>query len=353
MEVFAQRLKSARLRAGLSLKALSELTGGKLSHNAIHKYEQGKMQPDSENLLVLAKVLGLKPGYFFRPIRYEVGQVCFRKSSKLGKKKEAAIREEVREKVERYLEIEEFLGIETTFLNPVRNLWINSPEDVEVVVESLLRGWDLGLNAIPNVIALLEDKEVKVLELGADGAFDGLSGWVNPVPGRGGTVPVVVINRAFTVERKRFTALHELGHLLLNFREGMDRKVRERCCHRFAAAMLMPRPTFLRELGAHRRAVSMAELIAIKEKYGLSVQAIMHRALDLDVISRSSFVAFRKKIAGNNQENGLGAYPGEEGSVRFQQLVYRAVAEQVISMGKGAELAQQRVAEFREKYKRG
>ena len=347
MEVFSQRLKSARLRAGLSLKALSALTEGKLSHNAIHKYEQGKMQPDSENLLVLAKALGLKPGYFFRPVRYEVGQVCFRKSYKLGKKKEASIQEEVREKVERYLEIEEFLGIETTFHNPIRNAGINSPKDVEDLVETLLHVWDLGLNAIPNVIALLEDKEVKVLELEADGAFDGLSGWVND------SIPVIVLNRAFTMERKRFTALHELGHLLLDFREGMDRKAREKCCHRFAAAMLMPRPTFLQELGAHRQAVSMAELIAMKEKYGISVQAVMHRALDLGVISHSAFVAFRKRIAGNGEEKGLGAYPGKEGSVRFQQLVYRAVAEQVISIGKGAELAQQRVAEFRENYKHG
>ena len=39
--LFGQRIKSARIMAGLSLRELSNLLEGQVSHNAISKYERG------------------------------------------------------------------------------------------------------------------------------------------------------------------------------------------------------------------------------------------------------------------------------------------------------------------------
>lgn len=58
--LFGQRIKSARIMAGLSLRELSNLLEGQVSHNAISKYERGEMLPDSKILIALAKVLNVK-----------------------------------------------------------------------------------------------------------------------------------------------------------------------------------------------------------------------------------------------------------------------------------------------------
>jgi Zn-dependent peptidase ImmA (M78 family) len=88
-------------------------------------------------------------------------------------------------------------------------------------------------------------------------------------------------------------------------------------------------------------------LIAIKENYGLSVQAIMARAKDLDVINDSTYIRFRKFVNHNRQEAGWGKYLGKEQSDRFMQLVHRAASENIISMSKAANLAGKKLAEFR------
>lgn len=346
-EIFAKRLKSARLLSAMSMDKLVEAMGGIVSKNAIAKYERGEMMPNSSVLIALAKALSVKPDYFFRPFSVEIGKVDFRKKSKLGAKKINAIKEQVADQIERYLEIENLLRINAPFVNPIADIPINEPADIEGAVNTLLKKWKLGFNALPNVIELLEDKEIKVIELDADPAFDGLSGWAVQEKK---SVPIIVVNRNFPIERKRFTALHELGHLLLNFNENLNHKEIEKLCHCFAGAMLIPYDTFIAELGEHRSSISLHELISIKETYGISIQAIMARAYGLGVISQSAYQRFRIFVSKNLKEEDWGNYQGKEQSDRFMQLIYRAAAEEIISLSKAANLSNQKLAVFRDQF---
>ncbi|CAN5261863.1 hypothetical protein BH23BAC1_BH23BAC1_50320 [soil metagenome] len=346
-EIFAKRIKSARTLAGFSLRELSEKMEGIVSHNAIKKYEEGLMMPDSKVILALSSALNVNTDFFFRPFTVDIGKIEFRKKAKLLKKEVNSIKENITISIEKYIELEQFLNVSSAFINPVNHLKINNGEDIEEAVNHLLDVWKIGINALPNVIELLEDKEIKVIELDADEAFDGLSGWANE------NIPLIVINKSFPVERKRFTALHELSHLLLSFNPELPKKNIEKLCHRFAGAMLMPKETFLNELGGFRKRISVPELIVIKETYGISIQAIMARAKDLRVINEETYINFRKYI--NSSENyrkeiGLGKYEGKEYSSRFKQLLYRAAAEEVISMSKAASLANQKLAQFRDEF---
>ena len=341
-EIFAKRLKAARLLAGLSQDKLVEAIDHLVSKNAIAKYERAEMMPNSKVLIALANALSVKSDYFFRPFTVEIGQVEFRKKSKLGAKKIKALKQQVSDQIERYLEIESLLDISSKFDNPIGHLIISKGEDAEKAVNTLLESWKIGFNALPNVIELLEDKEIKVIEIEADLAFDGLSGWAN------GEIPVIVLNKDYPIERKRFTALHELGHLLMHVKKTQSSKEIEKFCHRFAGAMLMPRETFLTELGKHRSSFSLPELIVIKENYGISIQAIMARAKDLGVINESTYIRFRKFVNQNRQEEGWGHYLGKEHSNRFIQLIHRAACEEIISMSKAANLAGKKLAEFRD-----
>lgn len=343
-KIFSKRLKSARTQAALSQDELVHRINGLVSKNAISKYEKGEMMADGKVLIALAKALEVKPDYFFRPFTVKIDQIEFRKKKRLSVKHGKAIKQKVTDMVERYLEVEQFLSIESTFTNPIENISITSREDVEYAVKQLLDSWKLGYNALPNVIGLLEDKEIKVVEIDAPDEFDGFSAWADA------KYPIIVINKKYGIERKRLTALHELAHLLLNFSDGIEHKEMERICFQFGAAMLMPDETVRMELGAHRSHIPISELILIKQTYGISIQAIMQRARDLGIITESTFITFRKRISRNRKEEGLGQYVGVEESNRFKQLVFRAAAEDIISMSKAANLFNQKLAEFRKEF---
>jgi hypothetical protein len=50
------------------------------------------------------------------------------------------------------------------------------------------------------------------------------------------------------------------------------------------------------------------------------------------------------------KEHGYGKYQGNENSYRFKQRLYRAVTLESISMSKAANLANQKLAAFRDEY---
>lgn len=343
-EIFASRLKRARALAGLSQDQLVQRMSGLVSKNAISKYEKGAMMANSKVLIAIAKALNLKTDYFLRPFGVEISQIEFRKKQKLRQRDLKSIKEQVSETIERYLELEQFLNIKSEFTNPIAEHLIQTGEDVERAVNALLNHWKWGINALPNVIEMLEAKELKVVEINAPLEFDGFSGWADR------KFPLVVINKNYPLERKRLTALHELGHLLLSFHPSLEHKEIEKLCFRFAGAMLIPEESFKMELGESRSRISLPELISVKETYGISVQAIMARAKDLGIISSHAYIAFRKWIANNRKEEGLGEYRGRESSDRFSQLLYRATSEEIISMSKAANLANQKLAAFRKDY---
>lgn len=347
-EQVGNRIKSARLLAGLSLRELANALDGIVSHNAISKYEKGEMMPDSKVLIALSKALDVKTDYFLRPQTVEISNIEFRKKSSLTVKKTNSIKENIKDNIERYIELETFLNFENSFVNPIKDVVIENSKDVENAVEQLLHQWDLGINALPNIIEILEDKDIKVVEIDADEKFDGLSGWAN------NAIPVIVINKNFTVERKRFTALHELGHLLLSINsEDFTHKEIEGFCHQFAGAMLLPQETLFNELGRKRNSISINELIYIKESYGISLQAIMARAKGLGIITNDQYIRFRIWVNSNEnhkKEIGFGDYKGVEHSSRFKQLLYRATAEEIISMSKAASLSNIKLAQFRDEF---
>lgn len=341
---FPERLRSARKAKGWSLQELAEQVGN-ISKQALGKYEQGLMKPEDSTLFALTQALGLNPSYFLKPARVDLGAVSFRKKASLKVKERAVLEEQIRDYLDRYLEIEELLHIKHEFTNPLgRAAKVSSYEEVEQAAALLLTKWKLGINPIPNVIETLEDNGICVFVLPGPASFDGLATWV-------GELPVVVLNANNTVDRRRFTALHELAHILLTI-TAADEKEEERFCHRFANAMLLPREVALRELGAVRTSISHGELLSVKKQYGISVQAIIRRAYDLTIIKESYYRYFCIKIAPNRKEQGFGRYTFEgetTQSYRFEQLLFRLVAESIVTESKAAALGGMSVSAFREK----
>lgn len=343
--IFGERFKSARLLNGLSLQGVADALNNKVTRQALHKYEKGQVIPDSEMLALLADVFKVRPDYFFRPINVQLGEIEYRRLKGMSVREENMIIEQTRDYLSRYLELEELVGIAYAFENPLGAFQtVSTNEDVEEAARQLREKWNLGLGPLFNIPELFEDKHIKVVELDAPISLDGLQTWVN------GNIPVIAYNKniADKSDRVRFTLLHELAHLLLKFDPKLTEQQKEKLCHQFAGAVLLPKETFLEELGPHRNRLSITELGYIKRQYGISMQAIVYRANLLGIVNdhyKAQFFSMMKQMNWRVEEPI--SYDGMEKATRFDQLLYRAIAEELISISKGAALKNMKVADFR------
>lgn len=333
-KLFGQRLRNARVMRGFSMDGLCKRMGNRVSKQAISKYEGGKMFPDSSVHIALADALGVKADYFVRPFHDPLKCIEFRKKSGLGIRQTESIRETVRDRIERYSEIEKIFGIDSEFEYSLSSDKIKDQKDVMDQAEKVRHDWNLGEEGIPSVIELLENHQIKVIEIEALDAFDGMCGLVDDHR------PIIVLNQHYTVERKRLTALHELGHILLHFREGTELKEKEHLCSTFANELLIPAKVFLDIIGNKRHDISLKELRDIQLRFGVSVDALMFKAKYLDIISELRYRYFcmmKNRDKRFKKEVERSVYHSDQ-SNRFSRLVYKALACDLISYSKAAVL---------------
>lgn len=330
--IFGRRLSQARQMKGLSMEELGSLLTPAITRQAINKYEKGMTMPDSRMLLAFGSALGVKPDYFSRPFTVDVDRVMFRKDAKFPEKKSVTIRERVREELERYLEVEQLCGNQPAFL--LRTANISSSDEVTRFANQVCSMLNLGVDGISNVIEVLEENGIKVMEISEDESFEGLSGYVND------SIPIIVVNDNLTPERKRFALLHELGHLLMRFGSEIPAKEIETACNIFASELLLPSSVLISRIGIKRHDISLAELSDIQKQYGISIDAIMEAMRRLDVITNRRFEGYLKKKRSFPDFNAIVgqsmAIPETTG--RFVRMVYRALADEIISFSKAAAL---------------
>jgi Zn-dependent peptidase ImmA (M78 family)/transcriptional regulator with XRE-family HTH domain len=343
---FGNRLKLARKMAGMSLQDLSNELGSVVTKQALNKYELGEMNPSSEILVAIAKVLHVKQDYFLKQHEIKLDKIEFRKRAGLSKKNEESIIEKARDYVERYLEIENILGIKNEFKNPLESDVISIEEDVFKAAEKLRKAWGLGTAPISNLVELLELKGIRVILIKDVDEVDGLAAITSS------GVPVVVVNtKDRSIERIRFTIIHEAAHVLLKFTASVlaNKKILEELCHYFSSCFLLPQEMLINMLnGSKRGYVYINELINIKEYAGISIRAIVHRCRKIGIITDSYYqrwMVYMSKTFGAKEEPGH--YQGMEKSTVLEQLVSRALAEGVISISKAAALCNMNINEIR------
>lgn len=342
--MFGDRLKLARKKAGYSLRDLSDALGGEVTAQAIGKYERGEMMPSSGVLNSLSKVLGVSLEYLLSEQVEELEAVEFRKLSGTSAGDRARVEAEVIDCLQRYLMIEEILDLDSGAWRAPRfgNRFLGQEDEGEVLADDVRKEWQLGIDPIPNMTSLLEDRGIKVLVIPLPGGVSGLTCLVRR-PRQKMKVPVIVVNRSVTLERRRLTLAHELAHRLIDDGSPVHH---EKASNVFAGAFLVPREHLVREIGKSRKAVVYQELVQLKRMYRVSASALLVRLRQIGVIDESTLAyAFQTFARGwrANEPEPLEA-PGEEGRHelprRFERLCYRALAEGLISPGKASELLQ-------------
>ena len=341
--MFNERLKLARKRSGLSLRALSSAIRGIVSAQAIGKYERGEMKPNSTVAIALAEALEVSPSYLLSPSQVSLQSVDFRKRASTKVRERAVVEGEVLDHVDRYLQVEEILGIDTSDEDDPEGVpfGIASVEGAERVAASIRTAWNLGGGPIPDMTELLEERGIKVFRLSLPGSVDGLGCRVRRVGES--DVRVVVCSTRKSLERQRFTIAHELGHFFLDIPSTVRE---EKACQRFAGAFLAPGDELIREVGRRRFNIGMAELIEIKHMFGISAAALVMRMRDLEIITEATLRGIFRGIGSSWRTEEPRPLKRNERPTRFRRLCLRALAEDEISKSKAAELLRLRVSEI-------
>lgn len=348
--MIGKRLKGARTAAGLSLRALSDAIDNKVSAQAIGKYERDEDMPRSGVLIVLARQLGVSVDYLMSDDELELEGVEFRKAASSSAKEVATIEAKTLNLVEKYLAVEGLLNLSSQEWDAPREApyWVGEPRDAEDAARNLRAAWQLGHDPIPMLSELLEEHGIKVMSLDVD-RIDGLAAQVRRKDTR--STRVIMIKRHTWSERKRFSLAHELGHIVLNVAEGCDS---ERAANRFAGAFLIPAEVLRHEMGARRTDISIGELISLKDRFGVSIQAIVYRCKDLEIITQATFARLFEIFTDRGWRNEPFEEPHSikwdvEEPDRFQRLCFRALSEGLIGLSRTAELLEIQVRELEER----
>ena len=338
----SHRIRIARQAQGLSMDKLVEKMGNTISKMSISKIERGVFSPSQDILNQIAQICNVPVSYFYSK-EYATSGFDFRIKQGASVHKTKQIEAKLKIEIENYFGQEDTFVIERTeFNNPVKDFPVRTYDDVEEAVAMIRKCWEIGSQPIHSVYELLQEKGVVVIEIPIDSKeLDGTSTIVN------NEVPVIIINseKNVTNERKRFTALHELGHLMLDFTQlSKDTEPvmvehpfgdvtfkapdDERICNHFAGAMLIQKESIRRRLGNSRKDLTLPELISIKNMYGISIASLVHRAHDLAIISDRIYDKWYDDIIKPNyMEKGWGCYPINEVADRQELLAERMKIE--------------------------
>ncbi len=343
--MFGERLKLARKKAGLSLRALSDALNNEVSAQAIGKYERGDMMPGSRVLTNLAKTLEAAPEYLLSNQVLELRGMEFRKQSGTSARDRAAVEAAVIDHLERYLAVEKILEQSNAEwrVPKLKSRFLGCLEEADDLAMELRHAWNLGIDAIPNMTELLEKQGIKVVLIELPRGVSGLTCMVRQASSEG-NLSVLVVNAGLSLEQRRLTLAHELGHCIIDKESPVDH---EKAANAFAGAFLVPKVHLVQETGSRRNALGYQELVQLKRTYRVSAAALLVRLMKVGVIDEQTLsYAFQTYAKGWRLVEPDPIEPEEkrgefEKPRRFDRLCYRALAERYISPSKAMELLQQ------------
>ena len=286
------RLKTVRHYQQLTQTELANLIA--VSPASICRYENARVISISDEVVqAMCEVLDVRQCYFYGPPlphHLTADVVDYRNLSRVSKK----VRERFMAFGSFVLEWIQYLRREVQFPPlDVPSFRAVTDDDVEQAAEECRRHWRLGFGPIHNVTRVLENAGIVVSVMATNERRLDAFGVCTKDYG------LVVLNTAKgSSSRSIQDCAHELGHAVLHRDTEEARKVKESQAKRFAGAFLLPRRTFPREFwSAYRVGRYESQLIELKRRWRVSIQAIVFRARQLDLIGEAEFRRFMKKAS--------------------------------------------------------
>jgi Zn-dependent peptidase ImmA (M78 family)/transcriptional regulator with XRE-family HTH domain len=286
----AQAFDAGRLRQGrqLALKTKQDLARDiGVSPAMIGQYELGISSPRGEHIQAMASSLDV-PREFFATGRpqatLESGDAFFRSLRSTTAKQRAkatAYTEQLWELVNAiekrvrlpHVDLPGFMGGEI-----IPGTYSNDPASA---AREVREAWNLGTGPIAHLVRTIESHGIVTIlvpfvetEVARIDAFSTMSL----------SRPVIVLSpsRADDVHRHRFTAAHELGHLVLHGGRTAGDMVLEREADKFAAEFLTPGAVIQNVLP---RRLDFARLARLSDEWGVSMKSLIYRSREIGLLS--------------------------------------------------------------------
>ncbi len=298
-----ERLTQIREARGLSKINLGRLVDR--SPSTVTKWENGSHSPDAEILTVLGKVLNCPLTWFTKKVvKKENNPVFFRTLSSTSKDLCVAS--------EHYMEwLQEVSGFLQEFLYlPDVNIPYLEVDDyraiddelIEVMASKCRQEWGLGIAPIKDLLLAIENAGVVCSRFEQGSAvMDGYSQWNE----REHRPYIILATDKDNYYRSRFDAAHELGHVVLHrYVKRLDLvnfKPIEEQANKFAAAFMLPEESFSVELPPYP---TLENFVSLKHRWGMSAQAMIHRAKSLELISPLEYQRLYKGISARGWRKG-------------------------------------------------
>ena len=325
--MLGERLKRFRIARGMSLKEFEAAIDRLVSSSTLSKYENGTLQPSAKTLNGIASAIGIKSAQLWSDSPYHIDSIAYRKRSKLGKREQRRIEAFVAEEVENRLWLQEHLPETDSIELPLRGIRINNLSDTETAANTFRDTLNLGSDPIGNLIGVLEGHGIYIVEVEASEHFDGISVIVRD-DNQMVIAASMAIREGISGDRQRLNITHELGHLILDINKKVDS---EKAAFRFGAAFLAPAEQLRRDVGTNRSNLQIEELCYLKKRYGISIQAILYRLKDLDIISETYYKKWCVHISKKGWKKNEPIEIQPEKPERFQQQIRYAFSEGLIT----------------------
>jgi Zn-dependent peptidase ImmA (M78 family)/DNA-binding XRE family transcriptional regulator len=294
--IIGERLKEAREARKMTQEELSQRID--ITRSSISAFEKGFKFPAIHTVEKLSKELKIPMAYLQneRPPRSNrIGPLSYRKKSRTSQ----AVQEQM-SRLEEWLE--DIYSVYNSYIDfPEVNFLPVEPVDFETLTDDniekiageLRTQWGMGLGPITNLTDFIEANGIVIGRAFLESDIDAVSVWRS-------RRPHILINKTITsCARIRMSLAHELGHLLLHrfvneedYNDDKKHSLMEQQASYFAGAFLFPIQSFYTEF----HSIRIDALLVMKERWKVSMGAIVMRAKNLELIFENSVVAFYKHL---------------------------------------------------------
>ncbi|MFD7677031.1 ImmA/IrrE family metallo-endopeptidase [Streptomyces sp. NPDC060187] len=258
--------------------AMSRLDGAnRVSQGYVSRAEAGRLQVKDDRLALYADALEYTPEMLCRTTDTHgvgVGLVHHRKRASMGA---TSLRRIHATLTLTRLQVESLTAPLTDLgTHGFRHIEVDDLDAPEDAAATLREEWGISRGPIDDLVSAIEGAGASVVVRDLETAdLDAVSQWPD------GSPPLFLLNSTAPGDRFRFSLAHELGHVVMHTEPG-DGRLQEQQADRFAAEFLMPHDAILPEL---KPGVDLQRLMGLKTRWGVSMAALIRRALSLGVVS--------------------------------------------------------------------
>jgi Zn-dependent peptidase ImmA (M78 family)/transcriptional regulator with XRE-family HTH domain len=297
MAMMGSRIRLAREIAGLTQAELASRIG--TTQSGVASMEANLYRPSEDLIQMIAETCGFRAPFFSFSVKDEFpsGALLYRSKALVSK----AVRQRAHGLSTLAYELATAMG------EKLKRLPVNLPRLAEDPIRAAqITRAALSLAPSTPIVDLLNRCEVNgvlVLWIPYDvDSIDGFSTWIGVSTPR----PVIAILGGKTGYRTNFTVAEELGHLVLHSPLRTPLADAEIEAKAFAQEFLLPSEAMHEEI---QKPVTLSSLAPLKNRWRVSLQALIRRAKDLGYVSPNQYRYLNQQI----RMNGWGKEePGDD-----------------------------------------